>query len=117
MVCEHFVKQGTRKCFHVIELKLLFPENDACRCEHLLQLGRYLLQVSPKSACAFRALGAHVDLGVENLLCCIQLLCVVLEQLPKSSGELMLKLSYFKQNCLLGGLIRRFKDLEKGSIE
>lgn len=42
------------------------------------------------------ALGAHIGLGVENLLCCIQLLCVVSEQLPKSSGELMFKLSYLK---------------------
>lgn len=66
--------------------------------------------------CALGALAAHVDLGVENLLCCIQLLCVVSEQLPKSSGELMFKLSYLKRNCFLGGLIRQFKDLEKGSI-
>lgn len=64
----------------------------------------------------FGASAAHVDLGVGNRLCCIQLLCVVSEQLPKSSGELMFKLSYLKQNCLLGGLIRQLKDLETGSI-
>lgn len=57
----------------------------------LLQLGRYLFQVYyiNKKICT---LEAQADLGVESLLCSIQLLFVLLEQLLKSGGELIFSL-------------------------
>ena len=88
---EYLVKQGVHKCFYVIEFKLPFSESDACRCKSLLQLGRYLFQVYYiiKKICT---LEAQADVGLENLLCSIQLLFVLLEQLLKSGGELIFSL-------------------------
>lgn len=97
---ECLVKQGAHQCVHVIEFKLQFSKNDACRCEDLYPWRRCLSQEYSINKKTY-TLEAHGDVGVEELLCSLQLLCVVLEQLPQRKGELIFRLLVvnLKQSC------------------